>query len=59
MTCGCCGGKIGIILSDRLGCLNHHRHGTCTNNRIILHEKLEARVLTGLQERPVSAEAVK
>ncbi|MFE3839597.1 recombinase family protein, partial [Pseudogemmobacter sonorensis] len=59
MTCGCCGGKIGIILSDRLGCLNHHRRGTCTNNRTILRGKLEARVLTGLQERLVSAEAVR
>ncbi|MFT9298389.1 MAG: zinc ribbon domain-containing protein, partial [Gluconobacter sp.] len=59
MTCECCGGKIGIILSDRLGCLNHHRRGTCTNNRTILREKLEARVLTGLHERLVSAEAVK
>ncbi|MFC3061665.1 recombinase family protein [Paenirhodobacter populi] len=59
MTCGCCGGKIGIILSDRLGCLNHHRRGTCDNNRTILREKLEARVLAGLQERLVSAEAVK
>ncbi|WP_425483168.1 hypothetical protein [Chelativorans alearense] len=46
------------MLSDRLGCLNHHRRGTCTNNRTILREKLEARVLTGLQERLVSAEAV-
>lgn len=59
MTCGCCGGRIGIILSDRLGCLNHHRRGTCTNKRTILREKLEARVLTGLQERLVSAEVVK
>ena len=58
LTCSCCGGKVGIILSDRLGCLNHHRRGTCANNRTILREKLEARVLTGLQERLVSAEAV-
>ena len=58
MTCGCCGGKVGIILSNRLGCLNHHRRRTCTNNRTILRDKLEARVLTGLQERLVSAEAV-
>lgn len=58
LTCGCCGGKIGIILSDRLGCLNHHRRGTCTNNRTILRDKLEARVLTGLQDRLVSSEAV-
>ena len=34
MTCGCCGGKVGIILSNRLGRLNHHRRGPCTNNRV-------------------------
>lgn len=58
LTCGCCGGKVGIILSNRLGCLNHHRRGTCTNNRTILRDKLEARVLAGLQDRLVSAETV-
>ncbi|MEF2549247.1 recombinase family protein [Aurantimonas sp. E1-2-R+4] len=58
LTCSCCSGKIGIILSDRLGCLNHQRRGTCTNNRTILRKKLEARVLAGLQDRLVSAEAV-
>ncbi|WP_186400840.1 zinc ribbon domain-containing protein [Stappia sp. P2PMeth1] len=58
LTCGCCGGRVGIILSDRLGCLNHHRRGTCANNRTILREKLEARVLAGLQDRLVSAEAI-
>ncbi|SFX72631.1 hypothetical protein SAMN04244548_01756 [Paracoccus pantotrophus] len=34
MTCGCCGGKVGIILSNRLGRLNPHRRGPCTNNRV-------------------------
>ena len=58
LVCGCCGGKIGIILSDRYGCLNHHRRGTCDNNRTIRREKIEARVLAGLQDRLVSSEAV-
>ena len=58
LVCGCCGGKVGIIVPERLGCLNHHRRGTCNNNRTILREKLEVRVLDGLRERLVSAKAV-
>ena len=58
LTCGCCGGKIGILTSGRYGCLNHHRRGTCDNNRTITREKIEARVLTGLKDRLVSSDAV-
>ncbi|WP_201285447.1 recombinase zinc beta ribbon domain-containing protein [Chelativorans xinjiangense] len=58
MTCGCCGGRYGIITTDRYGCLNHHRRGTCDNNRTITRDKIEARVLVGLKERLVSSEAV-
>ena len=47
-----------MVLSGRFGCLNHHRRGTCNNNRTILREKLEARVLAGLQDKLVSTEAV-
>lgn len=58
LTCGCCRGKYGIITTDRYGCLNHHRRGTCHNNRTITREKIEARVLAGLKERLVSSEAI-
>ncbi|MGN7774373.1 recombinase zinc beta ribbon domain-containing protein [Phyllobacterium sp. 22552] len=58
LTCGCCGGKIGIITPNRYACLNHHRRGTCDNGRTITRDKIEARVLTGLKERLVSSEAV-
>ncbi|WP_316168797.1 MULTISPECIES: recombinase family protein [unclassified Bradyrhizobium] len=58
LTCGCCGGKIGILTPNRYGCLNHHRRGTCANNRTIMREKIEARVLAGLKDRLVSSEAV-
>ncbi|WP_316233861.1 recombinase family protein [Bradyrhizobium sp. SZCCHNR2020] len=44
LTCGCCGGKIGILTPNRYGCLNHHRRGTCTNNRTIVREKIERAV---------------
>ena len=58
LSCGCCGGKIGIIVNGRFGCLNHSRRGTCQNNRTILREKAETRVLAGLRERLVSSEVV-
>ncbi|SOC92277.1 Site-specific DNA recombinase [Rhizobium sp. AN5] len=58
LTCGCCGGKIGIITPNRYACLNHHRRGTCDNGRSIIRDKIEDRVLTGLKERLVSSEAV-
>ena len=58
LTCGCCGGKYGLIMRDRYGCLNHHRSGTCDNNRTITREKIEERVLSGLRDRLISAHAV-
>jgi site-specific DNA recombinase len=58
LTCGCCHGKYGIIMNDRYGCLNHHRRGTCRNNRTIRRAVIEERVLAGLTDRLVSAEAV-
>ncbi|WP_226951361.1 zinc ribbon domain-containing protein [Rhizobium terrae] len=58
LTCGCCGGKVGIITPNRYAGLNHHRRGTCDNGRSITRDKIEARVLTGLKERLVSSEAV-
>jgi len=58
LTCGCCGGKIGILTPNRYGCLNHHRRGTCANNRTITRDKIEARVLAGLKDCLVSSQAV-
>lgn len=58
LTCGCCGGKVGIITPNRYACLNHHRRGTCDNGRSITRQNIEGRVLTGLKERLVSSEAV-
>lgn len=45
-------------MPNRYGCLNHHRRGTCDNNRTITRQKIEARVLAGLKDRLVSSEAV-
>lgn len=58
LTCGCCGGKYGLIMRDRYGCLNHHRRGTCDNNRTITRDRIEERVLSGLKDRLISSRAV-
>jgi site-specific DNA recombinase len=58
LTCGCCGGRYGIVTPNRYACLNHVRRGTCDNGRTITGEQLEGRVLAGLKEKLVSSEAV-
>lgn len=58
LKCGCCGGNYGIVTHDRYGCLNRYRRGTCDNGHTILRDKIEARILTGLTEQLVSADAV-
>jgi site-specific DNA recombinase len=58
LTCGCCGGKYGIIVNDRHGCLGHFRKGTCKNGRTIRRDDIERRVLAGLTDKLVSPEAV-
>ncbi|WP_156358182.1 zinc ribbon domain-containing protein [Sphingobium sp. Leaf26] len=58
IECGVCGGKIGVAVNGRYGCLNHHRRHMCANNRTILREKLEQRALSGLAERLVSPDKV-
>jgi hypothetical protein len=58
LTCGCCGGKYGIIVNDRYGCLGHFRKGTCDNSRSIRRDNIERRVLAGLTDKLVSPEAV-
>jgi site-specific DNA recombinase len=58
LTCGCCGGKYGIVVNDRYGCLGHFRKGTCDNGRTIRRDRIEGRVLAGLPDKLVSPEAV-
>jgi site-specific DNA recombinase len=58
LTCGCCGGKYGIIVNDRYGCLGHFRKGTCNNGRTVRRDDIERRVLAGLTDKLVSPEAV-
>src|SRR6266436_9847203 len=58
LTCGCCGGKYGIVVNDRYGCLGHFRKGMCDNGRTIRRDDIERRVLAGLTDKLVSPEAV-
>jgi len=58
LTCACCGGKYGIIVNDRYGCLGHFRKGVCENGRTIRRDDIEQRVLAGLTDKLVSPEAV-
>ena len=50
VSCGKCGGGYTVIGTNRFGCSAHKEKGTCSNNRTIAVEKLEARVLNGLKE---------
>jgi DNA invertase Pin-like site-specific DNA recombinase len=54
LECGACGGKVGVITTDRYGCMNHHRRSVCDNGRTIKRQLLEQRALTGIAERLVS-----
>jgi hypothetical protein len=58
LTCGGCGGKYGIVVNDRYGCLGHFRKGVCDNGRTIRRDDIERRVLAGLTDKLVSPEAV-
>ncbi|MDT3379574.1 recombinase family protein [Labrys neptuniae] len=58
LTCGCCGGRYGLFTKERYACLNHQRRGICDNGKTITREAIEQRVLSGLKERLVSADAV-
>ncbi|CUX07597.1 recombinase family protein [Agrobacterium tumefaciens] len=56
--CGCCGGPYSLRGADRFACSNHISKGACSNSRTIPREDLEARVLSGLQDRMMAPEIV-
>lgn len=58
VRCGECGGTYTVISKDRWGCAGHREKGTCANVRRIATERLEERVLSGLQERLLAPEIV-
>ncbi|MDR0810004.1 MAG: recombinase family protein, partial [Gemmobacter sp.] len=56
--CGCCGGRVNMVMTGRYACRNHLRNGLCSNGHTIRRDEMEARVLAGLRDKLVSAEAV-
>ena len=58
LECGTCGGTYAIVVSDRYGCVGHHRSRTCPNSRTIRREELERRALAGVADRLVSADKI-
>lgn len=58
LECGTCGGTYAIVVSDRYGCVGHHRSSNCSNSRTIRREELERRALAGIADRLVSADKI-
>lgn len=58
LECGTCGGTYAIVVSDRYGCVGHHRSRNCPNSRTIRREELERRALAGVADRLVSADKI-
>jgi site-specific DNA recombinase len=56
--CCCCEGPYSLRGADRFACSNHISKGACSNSRTIPREELEARVLSGLQDRMMAREIV-
>ncbi|WP_284777330.1 recombinase family protein [Agrobacterium sp. lyk4-40-TYG-31] len=56
--CGCCGGPYSLRGADRFACSTHISKGACSNSRTIPREELEARVLSGLEDRMMAPEIV-
>ena len=57
IRCGC-GGSMTTVTKDYLGCTRAREAGTCSNGRKIRRGELERRVLAGLRDQLLSAEAV-
>src|SRR3546814_8388338 len=47
-----------MVVSDRYGCVGHHRSRTCANSRTIRREELERRALAGIADRLVSPDKI-
>lgn len=57
VKCGC-GNSYTVISKDRWGCTGRREKGTCDNPRRISTDRLEERVLHGLQERLLAPDVV-
>ncbi|WP_369074502.1 recombinase zinc beta ribbon domain-containing protein [Rhizobium ruizarguesonis] len=55
--CGCCGGHYSLRGASRFACSTRANGGPCPNQRTILRDVLERRVLIGLKDRMLEPEA--
>jgi DNA invertase Pin-like site-specific DNA recombinase len=58
LTCGVCGAGYTIVGRDRYGCAGRKSAGTCSNERTIRRQEIEARVLAGLKDRLMAPDMV-
>jgi len=58
LVCGQCGGRYTVVGKDRYGCATRRAKGTCSNDRTITRQKIEARVLGGLKDKLMAPELV-
>ena len=58
LVCGCCGAGYTIMAKDRYGCAGRRSKGTCTNDRTISRQEIEARILKALKQNLLTPELV-
>jgi site-specific DNA recombinase len=58
LVCGQCGGHYTVVGKDRYGCATRRAKGTCSNDRTITRQRIEARVLGGLKDKLMAPELV-
>lgn len=58
LDCGTCGGHYAIVVSDRYGCIGHHRSRACSNCRMIRQKEPEQRALEDIADRLVSTDKI-
>ncbi|MFA7604520.1 MAG: recombinase family protein, partial [Novosphingobium sp.] len=58
LRCGVCGGSYSVYAAGRVACTAHRSGGLCDNGATIAIAEVQRRVLTGLRDRLLSAEAV-
>ena len=58
LTCGCCGGGMSKVSTDRYGCSAARNKGTCINRLTINQENLERTILEALQYHLMNPELI-
>src|SRR5215472_10777142 len=58
LVCGLCGGRYTVVGKDRYGCATRRAKGTCSNDKTIIRQRIETRVLSGLRDKLMAPELV-